>query len=116
MQGTISSSDLNQRVTELDNGVLDTTQTERKEAWEQLLREPLMDKTPAGFAIFNEDFVLTKCNRTYADFIGRHTPYTVEKLWECVTSTTSPGARNSPARGLGMSGTQVGEKPAMTSS
>ncbi|MGA2402778.1 MAG: LuxR C-terminal-related transcriptional regulator [Syntrophobacteraceae bacterium] len=79
MQCTISHRDLNQRVTELHKGVLNTTQTERKAVWERLLAEPLIDELPAGFALFNEDFVLLKCNRTYGDFIRRHTPYTAEK-------------------------------------
>ncbi len=79
MQSRISHRDISQRVTELHKGVLNTTQTERKVVWERLLSEPPIEELTAGFALFNEDFVLLKCNRTYADFIRRHTPYTAEK-------------------------------------
>ena len=92
MQGTISLTDLNQRVTELHSGVLHTTQTERKVALEQLLCEPLIDELHAGFALFNEDFVLERCNRAYADFIVRHTPYTAEKALGMCHFDYKPGS------------------------
>ncbi len=92
MQCTISHRDLNQRVTELHNGVLNATQTERKVVWERLLAEPLIDELHAGFALFNEDFVLLKCDRTYADFIRCHTPYTVEKALGMCHFDYKPGS------------------------
>jgi len=75
----ISYEELHQRVTELHKRVLNRTQIERKVVWERVLCDPFINILPAGFALFNEDFVLLKCNRVYADFIPRHTPYTAEK-------------------------------------
>jgi len=92
MQSTISPGDLNRRVTELYEGVLSTTQKEPKAVWEQLFCEPLIDELPAGFALFDEDFVLLKCNRSYADFICRHTPYTAGKAFGMRHFDYKPGS------------------------
>jgi PAS domain S-box-containing protein len=52
---------------------------ERTEVWEKLFCTASVEQLQAGFALFNEDFVLLRCNRVYADFISRHTPYTPEQ-------------------------------------
>lgn len=78
MKKAISHGYLSQKVTELRKRVLSTTPTQKKAVWEQIFGEQPIDELPAGFALFNEDFVLLKCNRTYADFIARHTPYTAK--------------------------------------
>jgi DNA-binding CsgD family transcriptional regulator len=42
--------------------------------------------------LFNEDFVLLKCNRVYADFIRKHTPYTVEQALGMTHFDYKPGS------------------------
>jgi DNA-binding CsgD family transcriptional regulator len=79
MPNLISYEDLHERVAELNKRVLNRTQTERKAVWERVFCEPYIDRLPAGFALFNTDFVLLKCNLVYTDFIRRYTPYTVEQ-------------------------------------
>lgn len=79
MTGTLSYEELHKRVTRLQEGALGCTQVERKAVWDHLMCHPLIDRLPAGFAIFNEDFVLLNCNRVYAEYIRLHTPYTLEQ-------------------------------------
>lgn len=79
MPNMISQEELHQRVMTLHERVFNRTQTERLDVWESLLGDPFIDRLPAGFALFDENFVLLKCNRVYGDFIRRHTPYTVEQ-------------------------------------
>jgi DNA-binding CsgD family transcriptional regulator len=47
---------------------------------------------PAGFAFFNEDFVLQRCNAVYADFIRLHTPYHVEQALGMCHFDYKPGS------------------------
>ena len=43
---------------------------------EKLLGDSIVDNTPAGIAFLDNDFVLRRCNRTYAEFLRTYTPYT----------------------------------------
>jgi len=57
---------------------------ERKRAEEvvrrqKLLSDSIVDNTPAGVAFLDNDFVLRKCNHTYAELIRTYTPYTPEQ-------------------------------------
>lgn len=79
MSNVISYEELQQRVSKLSAHVLEPTPIERKTVWDKLFCTAFMEQLQAGFALFNEDFVLLKCNRVYADFITRHTPYTPEQ-------------------------------------
>ena len=58
--------------------------TERKKEEERIKREKILsdsivDNIPAGIAFLDNDFVLLKCNPSYAEFIRTYTPYTGEK-------------------------------------
>ena len=79
MSNMISYEELQQRVTKLSAHVLEPTPIERKAVWDKLFCTAFIEQLQAGFALFNEDFVLLKCNPIYADFIRRHTPYTADQ-------------------------------------
>lgn len=92
MTGMLSYEELQERVTRLQEGALGCTQAERKAVWEQLMSHPFIDRLPAGFAIFNEDFVLQNCNRVYSEYIRQHTPYTVEQALGMCHYDYKPGS------------------------
>ncbi|MBM3298838.1 MAG: hypothetical protein FJY85_02645, partial [Deltaproteobacteria bacterium] len=71
--------ELKQRVCELESRTLQTEQVEDAAVWDGLLRKPPVDNLPAGFAYFNEEFVLLDCNKAYKEFLRIHTPFTAEQ-------------------------------------
>lgn len=79
MPNLIPYEELQQRISKLSARVLEPAPAERKEVWEKLFCHASIEQLQAGFALFNEEFVLQKCNHVYADFISRHTPFTPEQ-------------------------------------
>jgi len=71
---------------------------ERKQAEEALrkekqLSESIIENTPAGIAFLDNDFVLRKCNRVYADLIRTYSPYTPEQVLGMSYYDYAPGSR-----------------------
>jgi len=55
--------ELNKRVKQFENRALQEKETEDILVWEQLLRNPMVDRLPAGFAVYDDQFVLLRYNR-----------------------------------------------------
>ena len=55
--------ELNQRVKQFENRALQEKETEDILVWEQLLRNPMVDRLPAGFALYDDQFVVLRYNR-----------------------------------------------------
>lgn len=93
MHGVPTHEELEQRVRELEHRAVQPRHPEDSLVWEHLFSQAVMDNLPAGFAYFNQDFVLLKCNRVYADFLRIHTPYDVEQARGMCHFDYKPGSR-----------------------
>lgn len=84
--------ELKKRIAALESRSIQATRAEDVAVWESLLSEQVVDDLPAGLALFNEDFVLLKCNRAYAEFLRIHTPYDVEQALGMCHFDYKPGS------------------------
>jgi len=74
------------------------SETELKRAEEALIREKqfsdsIVDNTPAGIAFLDNDFILRRCNHTYAELIRTYSPYTPEQALGMSYFDYAPGSR-----------------------
>jgi len=92
MQYSTSYEDLGQIITQMKNKCLNRTQPEEMKVWERLMSNPIIDNLPAGFAYFDNDFVLKKYNRTYGDYIRKYTPYSPEEALGMCYFELKPGS------------------------
>jgi hypothetical protein len=63
MKSLPTFEELNQRVKQFEKRALQEKETEDILVWEQLLRNPMVDRLPAGFALYDDQFVLLTYNR-----------------------------------------------------
>jgi len=63
MKPASTYEELSQRVKQFENRALQEKETEYILVWEQLLRNPMVDRLPAGFAVYDYQFVLLRYNR-----------------------------------------------------
>ena len=61
---------------------------------EKLLSDYIVDNTPAGIAFLDNDFVLRRCNRLYAELIRNYSPYTPEQAMGMSYFDYVPGSRS----------------------
>ncbi|MBL7213007.1 MAG: PAS domain-containing protein [Desulfobacteraceae bacterium] len=85
--------ELNQKVKEFENRILQKKEDEDVLVWEHLFQKPMMNLLPAGFALYSEHFVLQKYNRTYADYVRTYTPFDAEQALGMDHFDYKPGAR-----------------------
>jgi len=95
-------SALRQRNTELEEAETERGQseglTERKQMelalrTERLLGDSIIENVPAGIAFLDNDFVLRRCNRAYANLIETYTPYTPQQALGMSYFDYVPGSR-----------------------
>lgn len=79
MAGPHTCENLNARIVELERLVTRTKGARDSLAWEHIFTENTLDCLPAGLAYYNQDFVLLKCNRAYADLLAIHTAFDCEQ-------------------------------------
>ena len=63
MKPASTYEELSQRVKQFENRALQEKETEDILVWEQLLRNPMVDCLPAGFALYDDQFVVLRYNR-----------------------------------------------------
>lgn len=93
MKSAPTYEELNQRVKQFENRVLQKKDTEDILVWEQLLQNPIVHRLPAGFALYDDQFVLLRYNRIYADYVRMYTPYDAEQALGMSHFDYKPGAR-----------------------
>jgi len=85
--------ELNQRVKQFENRALPKKDPEDILVWEQLLQNPIVHHLPAGFALYDDQFVLLRYNRIYGDYVRKYTPYDAEQALGMSHFDYKPGAR-----------------------
>lgn len=92
MTRTPTYNELKQRAMELEDRVLQQNQPEEMLVWASLFNEEMLNNLPMGIAYYDDDFVLLKCNRIYANWIRQHTPYDVEEALGMCHFDYKPGS------------------------
>jgi len=92
MGHAIPGDDIVKRVRELENGVLQAPFADDSSFCEQLFHYPVTHHLPVGFAFYDDQFVLQKCNRTYGDYVRTYTPFDIERALGMSHFDYKPGA------------------------
>ncbi len=93
MKGHKSSDEIIQRVKDFNNGILQTTFVEDIVFCEQLFNSTLIHQLPVGFAYYDDQFVLQKCNKTYAKYLKSYTPFNRETAMGMLYFDYKPGVK-----------------------
>lgn len=93
MKSLPTFEELHQRVKQFENRALQEKQPEDALVWEQLLQNHMLDRLPAGFALYDDQFVLLRYNRIYGDYVRMYTPYEAEQALGMSHFDYKPGAR-----------------------
>jgi PAS domain S-box-containing protein len=73
--------------------VAERKQMEQPLGRERLLGDSLIENIPAGIAFLDNDFVLLRCSRAYANLIETYTPYTPQQALGMSYFDCVPGSR-----------------------
>jgi len=93
MKSLPTFEELHQRVKQFENRSIQEEEPEDALVWEQLLQNRILDRLPAGFALYDDQFVLLRFNRIYADYVRMYTPYDAEQALGMSHFDYKPGAR-----------------------
>lgn len=92
MRHELTGDEVLQRVKELDNGVLTNRFADTMAFCHRLFQMPVINHLPVGFAYYDDQFVLKKYNRTYAEYVRTYTPFDTEEALGMSHFDYKPGA------------------------
>jgi DNA-binding CsgD family transcriptional regulator len=93
MKSLPTFEELHLRVKQFENRSLQEKEPEDALVWEQLLQNRILDRLPAGFALYDDQFVLLRYNRIYGDYVRMYTPYDAEQALGMSHFDYKPGAK-----------------------
>jgi len=92
MNHALTGDEIVQRVSEMRAGILRDRFAASVDFCDNLFGEQVIHDLPVGFAYYNDQFVLQRCNRTYADYVRMYTPFEIEKALGMSHFDYKPGA------------------------
>jgi DNA-binding CsgD family transcriptional regulator len=92
MRSELTGDEIFQRVKEIEHGLPHEAFGENTVFCDHMFNRPVIHHLPVGFALYDDQFVLQKCNPRYAEYVRTYTPFGIEKALGMGHFDYKPGA------------------------